>query len=325
MNKKMVSMNKKMVSMIFDPGSNMHFHVTYRSYTDGRPWGDKCSLQSFVFEINDVYAVYKHNNSNYELSEGDILNIQNLVLSENYYISSLKLVITYSEPPESNLIPDINIEASSLADEVVIGAFGGILIKELGQSSFFSKSCYSSYSKDRTITHYLDTILEYRDIKTLLRLDCSNSVLNFSRSRLIEKVRSIVNNDYLVKLFSSFCNAPIIDIWGRDLSMNTGVPPLPFIEDVLFNIYMDEIDREIEKRLPKLKYARYQDEILIPIFDEEKEQSYCEVLNDIIINECNLLAPILGRAVRGGESIPFSGGTILINNEGKSKVKLEYG
>jgi hypothetical protein len=318
-------MNKKMVNMIFYPGYNMHFHVTYRSYTDGRPWGDvpKCSLQSLVFEINEVYAVYKQNNSDYELSEGDILNIQNLVLSGNYYFSSLRLVRTYSESPGSNLIPALSVEVeASLADEVVIGALAGILIKELGQSSYFSKSCYSSYSKDRTITHYLDTILEYRDVQTLLIVNCSNSELKFSRSRLIEKVRSIVNND-LVKLISSFCNAPIVDNMDRDFSINTGVPPLPFIAEVLFNIYMDDIDREIEKRLPKLKYARYQNEILIPIFDEEKEQSYCEVLNDIFINECNLLSPTLERAVRGGESIPFSGGFILINNEGKSKIKLE--
>lgn len=135
-----------------------------------------------------------------------------------------------------------------------------------------------------------------------------------------------MNND-LVKLISSFCNAPIVDNLNRDFSVDTGVPPLPFISEVLFNIYMDDIYRKMEERLPKLKYARYQNEILIPIFDGEKEQSYYEVLNDIFFNECNLPPPTLERAVRGGESTPFSGGFILINNEGKSQIslELEYG
>lgn len=127
-----------------------------------------------VFEINEVYAVYKQDNSDYELSEGDILNIQNLVLSGNYNFSPLRLVRTSSEYTGPNFIPAFGVEAS-LADEVVIGALGGILIKELGQSSYFSKSCYSTYTKDRTITHYLDTIRQYRDIQTLLILNCYNS------------------------------------------------------------------------------------------------------------------------------------------------------
>lgn len=36
-----------------------------------------------VFEINDVNALFKKNDYNYELSEGDILGIQNSLLSRN--------------------------------------------------------------------------------------------------------------------------------------------------------------------------------------------------------------------------------------------------
>lgn len=111
---------------------------------------------------------------------------------------------------------------------------------------------------------------------------------------------------------------------GRDFSLNTGVPPLTFIAEILFNIILDDIDQEIEKRLPKLKYARIQHEILIPIYYKDKEKSYYKALNEIF-NEYNLLSPILERAVRGGEPIPFSGGFILINNEGKSQIEYDGG
>lgn len=54
----------------------------------------------------------------------------------------------------------------------------------------------------------------------LLKLNCSNSINMFSRSRLIEKVRPIVHNDdNLVKLISSFCNLPIVDNMGRNFSI----------------------------------------------------------------------------------------------------------
>ena len=107
---------------------------------------------------------------------------------------------------------------------------------------------------------------------------------------------------------------------GRDFSLNTGVPPLTLIAKILFNIILDDIDQEIEVRLPKLKYARYQDEIFIPISQKEKELYYYKALNEIK-KKCNLLSPTLERAVRGGDPIPFSGGFILINNEGKSQIE----
>ena len=210
---------------------------------------------------------------------------------------------------------------ASPADEVIIGALGGILVKELGQSSYFRQSCYSSYTKDRTYFHYLDTIQEWREMEALIQLNCSNSITKFSRSRLIEKVHTIVHNDEgLVKLISSFCNISIINTTGNDCSVNTGVPPLTFIAEILFNIILDDIDREIEEQLPKLKYARFEHEIFIPIFHKE-QYSTLEALNKIF-DECNFLLPTLQHAVRGGEPIPFSGGFILINNEGKSQIQL---
>lgn len=110
---------------------------------------------SLVFEINNVYAVFKQNDSNYDLSEEDILGIQNALLSGNYHFSPLRLV------RGSNIAFDVE---ASLADEVVIGALCAILIQELGLSSDFRKSCYSTYTKERSFHHYLDTIPEWSDI-----------------------------------------------------------------------------------------------------------------------------------------------------------------
>lgn len=48
-----------------------------------------------------------------------------------------------------------------------------------------------------------------------------------------------------------------MDINGNDISEMTGIPPVPFISDILFNIFMDDIDQEIENRLAYQRYARY--------------------------------------------------------------------
>lgn len=110
---------------------------------------------------------------------------------------------------------------------------------------------------------------------------------------------------------------------GNDLSINTGIPPLTFIAEILFNIILDDIDQKMEERLPKQKYARFQHEIFIPIYHKE-HYSIMEALNDIF-HECNFISPTIELSVRGGEPIPFSGGFIHINNDGQCKIKYDDG
>lgn len=327
----------KIVNMIFRQGSNMLFHVTYRSYSDGRTKDDlskncsfpnrddvrKCSIQSLVFEINVVYALFKEKVDGYS-KELDILSIQNLLLSGNYHLSPLCLVRSDDEFPRSNSIPMFLFDFTSLADHLVMCSLGGILIQELNHSSYFRKSCYSAYnSSDRSYIHYINTIQEWVEMEALLILNCGKSITYFSRSRLIEKIRPIVNNDdNLVKLISSFTDLHVVDNKGRYLlSLKAGIPYIPFISEILFDIIMDDIDQTIEERLPKLKYARFLNEIFIPIFNKVNNIELYAALNDIF-KECNLTSPDIEHAVRGGDPIPFSGGTIKINyNEGKSEIK----
>lgn len=276
-----------------------------------------CSIHSLIFEVNEVYAFFRQK-GDFTLSEVDILNIQNALLSGNFHFSPLRIVVeTNSYSGSSRLL----YLSPSPADDVVIGALGGILVKELRQSSYFRQSCFSTYSKKKKARHYLETIQKWSEIEALLLINCSNSLTKFPRSLLIEKVKPIVNyDDGLVKLISSFCNLPLLDNTGKDWSVKTGVPPLLKISEILYNIFLDEIDREIEERLPKLKYARYEYEIFVPIFNKEKVHSTIEALSDIF-KQYNFLPPTLDRAVRGDKAIPFSAGFIHIDNEGKSQIK----
>lgn len=128
------------------------------------------------------------------------------------------------------------------------------------------------------------------------------------------------NDDDYVKLLKSFIELNAVhDDDGRLMAFPAGIPPVPYIFEVLFNISLSDIDMGIEKQLPKLKYLRYQHEILIPIYTLEYEPYIISKVYDIF-NECDFIKPDIERAVRGGAHIPIAGGSILINNDGSCKI-----
>lgn len=81
--------------------------------------------------------------------------------------------------------------------------------------------------------------------------------MNNQICRLIEKVKSVVKDELLAKLLSSFCDLPILDSSGKDWSVKTGIPPVVFISSIQKNLFIDDLDREVEVRFPNLQYARF--------------------------------------------------------------------
>lgn len=71
---------------------------------------------------------------------------------------------------------------------------------------------------------------------------------------------------------------------GKDYSNKTGSPMIPILDDILFNIFLDDIDQKIQNQFPEFHYARFQHDILVPISEKEKDnQSYIkETLQKII-------------------------------------------
>ena len=80
---------------------------------------------------------------------------------------------------------------------------------------------------------------------------------------------------------------------------------------------MDDIDREIENRYPKLEYIRFYNEILIPIFHDRRNLP--AEIKQIFIS-CDLESPNYQYAVKGGQSLPFIGGRLLIKKDGTCEV-----
>lgn len=319
--------------MILVPVNHMLFYVTYRSYTDDVRTSDDINLNQtmddtrvdvhksesllnrLILDLNELHAIFMQQfNIKSPISENELFILQNSLMSGTFNFSPLRA-------RESNS-SETTVDATSMVDQFVIGALCSILIHELAKSSFFHQKCYSTYLKDDYFL-LVDIIKEWRDLDSLLIVNCNHCVFKFSRSRLIDKILPILNyDDDFVKLISSFCSLQIIDDLGRDLSLKTGVPPMKMIAHILLNIILDDLDREIENKMPKLSFARYQDEILIPIFhkDQDQELYVYQIINEIF-NEMYSFTPKAVRAVRGDKGIPFLSWNISINMDGRCQIE----
>jgi len=153
----------------------------------------------------------------------------------------------------------------------------------------------------------------------ILFMDCSKSLPIYPKERILEKVYPLIHyDDDLYRLLESFCNLPILDEKGRDYSNKKGVPPLSNMNRVLFNIYLDDIDQEIEAQLPKnVIFVRFLEKyyLLSKLKDPSEIYKIGETLNRIFISK-KLVSPIIRIAFRGGRPFSLYGYNLSINNDG---------
>lgn len=117
----------------------------------------------------------------------------------------------------------------------------------------------------------------------------------------------------------SFCNLPILSGTGKDYSQNKGIPPLKDIDNVLFNIILDDIDRDLEAEFPKMKYVRFQHIFLFPFTDLYDMYNCIGPINDIFLKN-HFLTPITQIVFKGGSSINLANCSISISDAGKCVV-----
>lgn len=211
---------------------------------------------------------------------------------------------------------------SSPSDIVVISAFIMTLIKSLTEDqTFFRKSCYNQYQTEEEYNQFLEAILQWKDIKHVFFMNCENSKSLFSRERVIEKIAPLVNSDkYLMTIIRSIVNIPILDQAGTDHSSKTGSPMIPILDEILFNIFLDDIDQKIEVQYPQLNYARYQHLMLIHIDKSHTQKSMKETLSNILPE--NLFSPSLGKIYSPGDTFPLIYSQITIHQDGSCVNKI---
>jgi hypothetical protein len=79
---------------------------------------------------------------------------------------------------------------------------------------YHSHSRSFGFSKDRNEKDFCGTVVGWGKVELLLFLDLSPSLITFSRSRFLAKLESVVKDQFLLRLISSFLELPIIDNTG---------------------------------------------------------------------------------------------------------------
>lgn len=162
---------KEMLNIPFKPGTNMLFHVTYCSNSDG----NNCSIKSLVFHLEGVCSYIKECNLNSQniIDNIDIPAIKKMLLSGNYNFRPLNIVRNkYAREYTDIKTPVYNLLPSTSEDLLVIFTLIIILVKELQQSSYFSASSYCIHTNHISLGCYLDSVNELREMQALIRLNC---------------------------------------------------------------------------------------------------------------------------------------------------------
>lgn len=231
---------------------------------------------------------YKHD---YFETEGSLYNIPD-VNKDNYIIRRFPVEILINTLPMSfyDIVSPNNLNSderthyikSSIQDNIVIAAFITALIIYLGESAYFRKTSYENYHATCDEVH--DEYIKWKSIERSFIFQLKPLKWFYPRSRLIDKIAPFVNSEkYLMSIIHSIVNLPILDEAGNDYSPMSGSPFIPLLDDILFNIFLDDIDQKIEDHLPDVQFSRFLSEIIVPItYDKYKEEKDIKILEEIL-------------------------------------------
>jgi group II intron reverse transcriptase/maturase len=96
---------------------------------------------------------------------------------------------------------------------------------------------------------------------------------------LMAKISQKVQDKSVLKLIGKYLRAPM-DINGQVIKRSQGIPQGSPLSPLLANIYLDDLDKELEKR--GLNFCRYADDVAIYISSERSGQRVLESLSEWI-------------------------------------------
>ncbi|GLT77465.1 hypothetical protein SLA2020_490470 [Shorea laevis] len=291
----------------------------------------EAQVKALSKEIKSTFIRYRHK---LLLDKGVIIQLYKAVLTESYYLSSIKWAVFRKRsriryqfrlkvpvPGYPNYIIGLNFEQD---EEFLLLALGNFL-----KNLFLEQSVYSDYSLAYTradeasaLKTYVRIIRGFGRVKCLLFFDFSASMLRISVNRLLTKLKPFLH-PYIYNLTQSYLELPVInertgaDIrW--DMKVENGLEGFPPVgseaANVLFNFYLDELDKSVQKAFPGLEYVRYKSGVVIPIYSES---DICNSEFDLdqftnLYEELNL-ACSTRTVCAGGKAVEFVGGLLFVD------------
>lgn len=242
----------------------------------------------------------------FELNLGaNLIQLQDELITNKYVMSRYKHFYVY-EPKKRE------IQACSYRDRVVLHCLCDNYFTPRADSKlvYDNAACRKGRGVDfavkRVVSHYRE-YYNNNDIEQgyCIRLDVSKYFASIDKHKLMEKVKRIVDNKYIIMLIER-------------MIMNYDKPGLPIgnqISQIMAVMYLNDVDRYIKEELRVRHYVRYMDDFLLIVSGKENAIDIMRKVCDRIRSE-NLSINPKSQIDKLTNSITFIGSNFRYNKDG---------
>lgn len=223
--------------------------------------------------------------------ENNIFQIREELLNETYQFGPYRTF--YVTEPKTRLI-----ESACFQDRVVHHAIYDRL-EPLYESQFYAYSfaCRTGRGTHAAMLCLNDWVCK-SGLRIFLKCDIRKFFPSVDREKLLVILRKSVGDEKMMRLMDRLVHS----------APRTGIPIGNLTSQLFANIYMNELDQYVKRKLRVKYYIRYMDDFIVLTKDRESAHVLKEQMRDFVAKEMNLeLSPEKVRIGNVNEGIPFVG------------------
>jgi hypothetical protein len=231
-----------------------------------------CSLERLAQEIG---YVYNEDPGRFELDDTIAKSIRYLIREGKYHFTPLILEpLSNTDPVHWSVLQSFQIRGFSgryclrplVGDTLVLTALGRMINQTILESSVLIDQ---SFGFKIPIHSFFENLGECGEVSTLLYLNLTPTMISFpcSKEYVYSKLYPILKDRDVINLVWSFINIPIEFNNEIIRSGMFNIPPVGIISIVLFNFFLDDLDRTFISFLPDNAYYRYISKTFIMNYD----------------------------------------------------------
>lgn len=207
----------------FDNHGNL---VQYRNMKTG----SVCSKEALVQHVDYFYK--KRKDLFGDLTELDVVDIKDRLMSERYKFSPVRLTSVLNLKKPSSFIPNFKFRCyrpdykdvfkdslclvGTQEDELVLMALGNMILVCIHKNYPISEN---SYGFRHPVQSFYDDVCSRGAVNTLYKIDVTSSLISANRSQFLIQLLDIIKDSCVMELVIEFINICIIDTNGNKVEV----------------------------------------------------------------------------------------------------------